>query len=312
MIAPICLFTYNRLNETKLAIDALKKNFLAEESELFIFSDGYKDESSKQKVEAVRQYLRTVDGFKSVSLIQSEENKGLASSIIKGVSRIVKEYGKVIVLEDDLITSPNFLDFMNQALHYYSERHEVFSIAGYSTKVSLPEDHNSDVFLRGRPTSWGWATWNDRWASVDWELKNWDAVDGMRRQRQMLKRHGSDLFPMLLNHIYGKNDSWAVRFAFSQIHENRFTISPVISKVKNIGFGADATHCKSVYNKDRILFDNSSRRTFHFTEDLQLDEAIALQLKKQSSLRERAKGKILSYLIDKKIINPIDNVENVK
>lgn len=310
MIAPICLFTYNRLLETKKTISALRDNYLAADSDLYIFSDGYKDGKSKQKVEDVRNYLRTIDGFKSISLIESRENKGLANSIISGVTGIVKKHGKVIVVEDDLITSANFLDFMNQALNYYKEKQKVFSIAGYSVKVNLPENYNSDVFLRGRPTSWGWATWNDRWSSIDWKLDDRAFLD--RSNVEMLKKHGSDLFPMLLDCVNGKNDSWAIRFAYSQIIKSKYTVSPVISKIRNIGFGVDATHCKSLYNKDAILFDSSNRRTFHFTDDLRLNKEITFQLRRQSSLRERAKGKIISYLIDNKIINPIDNVEYVE
>ena len=215
-------------------------------------------------------------------------------------------------MEDDLITSANFLDFMNQALDYYIDRQKVFSIAGYSIKIRFPENHNSDVFLRGRPTSWGWATWKDRWSSVDWELKDWRRSQKRNGEAEMLEEHGSDLYSMLLDYIDGKNDSWAVRFAYSQIMQNRVTVSPMISKVRNIGFGADATHCKAVYNKDRILFDGSAKRNFHFTSDLKLDENIAWQLKKSSSVIERAKGKILSYLIDKNVIDPIDNVEYIE
>jgi len=312
MIAPICLFTYNRLAETQKTICALRDNFLSSESDLFIFSDGYKDENSKRKVEKVRDYLRTVDGFKSITLIESSENKGLADSIISGVSSIVEKHGKVIVVEDDLITSENFLDFMNQALDHYQDKQQVFSIAGYSIKINLPANSHSDVFLRGRPTSWGWGTWKDRWSSVDWDLKDWDSIQRTDGKVKILEEHGSDLYPMLLDYINGKNDSWAIRFAYSQIMQNRITVSPVISKVRNIGFGADATHCKTAYNKDKILFDGSAKRNFYFTNDLRLDENIKHQLKKNSSLRERAKGKILSYLIDKNVIDPIDNVEYIE
>ena len=116
MLAPICLFTYNRIDELKLTIKALQQNFLAVESDLVIFSDGGKDENSWEKVNHVRQYLRSVSGFRSLEIVESPNNKGLANSIITGVSSVTEKQQKVIVLEDDLITSTNFLDYMNQCL----------------------------------------------------------------------------------------------------------------------------------------------------------------------------------------------------
>lgn len=115
MLAPICLFTYNRLEKTKQTINALKKNFLANQSHLIIFSDGAKDYKTKHEVNSVRRFLYTIDGFKSVEIIESPINQGLGESITNGVTKVIDNYGKVIVLEDDLYTTPNFLDYMNQA-----------------------------------------------------------------------------------------------------------------------------------------------------------------------------------------------------
>src|SRR5690554_1406763 len=118
-LAPICLFTYNRFEETIKTIEALQRNHLASQSQLFIFSDGWKKEKDKDKIIQVRNYLDSVRGFEKVTVIHSEKNNGLAESIIKGVTETLSRYDHVIVLEDDLITTPNFLDFMNQALDYY-------------------------------------------------------------------------------------------------------------------------------------------------------------------------------------------------
>ena len=131
-LAPICLFTYSRLEETKRTIEALKKNFLAPKSELFIFSDGPKNHETKDKVKAVRDFIKTIDGFKKITIFESKTNEGLAKSIINGVTKVVNEYGKVIVLEDDLLTTPNFLDFMNQALLFFELNLSIYSINGYS------------------------------------------------------------------------------------------------------------------------------------------------------------------------------------
>lgn len=311
-LAPICLFTYNRLAETEQTIEHLKRNFLAKQSELFIFSDSYKNEKSKSKVEAVRDYIRTVDGFKSVTIFEMSANMGLANSIISGVSKIIKKYGKAIVLEDDLITSSNFLDYMNQSLDYYESNSKVFSIAGYSIKVNTPTDFKSDVYFKGRATSWGWATWEDRWNSVDWELKDIDTFFKSRKQKRHLRKHGDDLLKILKDYTKGRNDSWAIRFAYNQIKGNKVSVAPVISKVRNIGFGDDATHCKAVYNRDKVLFDISGRRQFNLTPAVHTEPQIERQLRLHSSKFQRAVGKILNYFIRKKIINSKSNVQYVK
>ncbi|WP_430972678.1 sugar transferase [Sunxiuqinia rutila] len=311
-LAPICLFTYNRLAETEQTIEYLKNNFLAKQSELFIFSDSYKNEQSKPKVKAVRDYIRTVDGFKSVTIFEMSTNLGLANSIISGVSKIIKKYGKAIVLEDDLITSSNFLDYMNQSLDYYEFNSKVFSIAGYSIKVNTPADFKSDVYFKGRATSWGWATWEDRWNSVDWELNDINAFFKSRKQKRHLRKHGDDLLKILRDYTKGRNDSWAIRFAYNQIKSNKVSVAPVISKVRNIGFGGDATHCKAVYNRDKILFDVSGKRQFNLTPKVHSEPKIERQLRLHSSKPQRALGKILNYLIRKKIISSIGNIRYVK
>ena len=168
-LAPICLFTYNRLQATKQTIASLQQNYLAMESELIIYSDGPANQAAVAKVEQVRSYLKTVDGFKKITLINSQNNKGLAASVIGGVSRVLEEFDSVIVLEDDLVTAPNFLDFMNQAIQFYKNDERILSISGYTLDLpSLPGKR--DFYFGYRASSWGWATWKDRWEKVDWEL----------------------------------------------------------------------------------------------------------------------------------------------
>ena len=166
-LAPICLFTYNRLNETKQTIKALQKNHLAVESQLFIFSDGSKDDTTKFKVSEVREFIKTVKGFKSVEIFESRKNKGLANSIIHGVSKIIEKFGQVIVLEDDIETHPNFLKFMNESLNFYKNNKRIQSINGYSLAIKS----QSDVYFQKRTFSWGWATWKEYWSLEVFERK---------------------------------------------------------------------------------------------------------------------------------------------
>lgn len=312
MLAPICLFTYNRPSETKHTVKALQLNYLAKNSDLYIFSDGPKTNSDALKISELRNYLKNINGFKSVKIFSSETNEGLAKSIIDGVSQVIKKHGKVIVLEDDLITSPNFLNFMNQALDYYSLQKSVFSISGYGHKLKLPNDYQYDVFLRGRPYSWGWATWLDRWETVDWEIKDWDLFKNSREQIEQFNLHGKDLYPTLKRYKEGKINTWAIRFAYNQFKQQKLTVCPCLSKVRNNGFGNDATHCKTTYNRHRIRFDLTGQKTFHFTDNISLDPKIVSQLSAYHDFASRAKGKLLSHLIKNKIIKNIDNVEYIQ
>jgi hypothetical protein len=200
-LAPICLFVYKRLSETRQTVESLQKNFLAGESGLFIFSDGYKNENDIDKINQVREYIKTISGFKKITLFESPINKGLANSIIAGVTQIIEQYGKVIVLEDDLIATTNFLDFMNQALNYYAQQGKIFSIACFSHKIKYPPDYNYNVFLQGRPTSWGWATWLNRWNTIDWKINNWNTFKKNRKQIRAFNENGRDLFETLKNNI---------------------------------------------------------------------------------------------------------------
>ena len=151
--APITLFVYNRIDHTRQCVEALRKNLLANESALIIFSDAAKDVGSQNSVEEVRSYLKTIRGFTKIEIIERTNNFGLAKSIISGVTYVVNKYGRVIVLEDDLVTSPYFLIYMNKALDIYKNDDMVASIHGYiyPVKKALPET----FFLRGADC-WGW------------------------------------------------------------------------------------------------------------------------------------------------------------
>ena len=159
-LSPIVLFVYNRPWHTKQTVEALQKNELAKESELFIYSDEAKNKDVRKSVDEVREYIGKIDGFKKVTIIKREKNWGLANSIIDGVTKTVNEYGKIIVLEDDLITSPYFLKFMNEALEFYKEEQKVWHISGWSYPINT--NNIDDVFFLRVMNCWGWATWADK------------------------------------------------------------------------------------------------------------------------------------------------------
>ena len=263
-IAPIVLFAYNRLDNLKNTIDLLKLNFLANDSDLFIFVDGPKDINQIEKVQAVRNFILTITGFSSVHYRFSENNVGLSSSIISGVTEVINIYKKVIVIEDDLIITKNFLDWMNQALVFYQNDDRIISICGYGLKVIKPNNYNYDMYMHGRASSWGWATWSDRWEKIDWDILDWELFKNDKKSIKNFNKNGSDMFYMLKCSMNGKNSSWAIRFCYNQFKQNKYSVFPFLSKVNNNGFGIHATNCKGSYSRFKANMDVDQLREFNF------------------------------------------------
>jgi glycosyltransferase involved in cell wall biosynthesis len=295
MYSPICLFTYNRLTETRQTVNALQDNFLASKSDLIIFSDAGKDKASWVKVNAVRKFLHTVSGFKTIRIIETPLNKGLANSIISGVTTVIEEYGKVIVLEDDLITSTNFLDFMNQSLDYYEKSAKVLSISGYSFSNNNLKQ-NSDVIFGVRASSWGWATWRDRWVNVDWEVKSYPAFKYNFLRRIQFNKGGSDMSHMLDKQMKGKINSWAIRFCYHQFEHNLVDVYPVSSKVTNIGIGEKATNSKTGTFRFKTVLDKTDNRYFKFNEFIKISTKDLQLFRRRYSITMR----IIDHLISSK------------
>lgn len=243
MPAPIALFVYNRPWHTEQTISALLKNKLADASDLFVFSDGPKDNKAKEKVSEVRQYVKSIKGFRSTTVVERDKNLGLARSIINGVTEMLENHDTVIVLEDDLVTSPFFLSYMNQALTLYENTAEVVSIHGYVYPVErvLPDT----FFLRGADC-WGWATWKRGWKIFE--------ADGTKLLKELAEQNLNYRFDfdnsfaftrMLENQVKGKNDSWAIRWNAAAFLQNKLTLYPAVSHVQNIGNDDSGAHSKS-------------------------------------------------------------------
>jgi hypothetical protein len=289
--APILLFCYKRLDTLKKTISALQKNRLATESKLYIFSDGPKNPEDAGQVQNIRAYLRTIRGFKTIDIIEAPSNKGLANSIIHGVTKIFDIHDRVIVLEDDILTSSNFLSFMNQALNFYEKRN-ILNISGFSFPITgLPDN---GVYFTMRPSSWGWATWRDKWSGVDWKIEDYDQFKCDRVRRKRFNEMGSDLAGMLDNQMKGKADSWAIKWCYHQFKLQSYTVYPVVSKVQNIGFGMEATHTNEHVSRYSTVFDQSDSTSFLFTEKIQLDAGVLKQITRHYSIRLRAYFKVLN------------------
>lgn len=246
VLAPIVLFTYNRPWHTEQTIIYLLKNKLASDSILYIFSDGGKDSDSWKKVIEVRNFIYSIKGFKKVFIIERETNLGLSNNIIQGVTQILDQHEKVIVLEDDMITSNCFLDYMNTALEFYLKAEEVISIHGYMypIKEKLPET----FFIKGADC-WGWGTWKRGWDLFE---SNGEALYLELKNKKLMYSFDFDgCYPyseMLRDQIDGKNDSWAIRWYASAFLKNKFTLYVGKSLIQNIGNDSSGTHSKSTEN----------------------------------------------------------------
>lgn len=178
MKAPIAIFCYNRLDNLHLTIEHLKKNILADESDVYIFSDGGKDDVSWRAVNKVRAYLKTITGFKSVSIIERETNYYLERNIIEGIAYVLHNHDNIIVLEDDICTSPYFLTYMNEALDYYANDQRIMHISGFT---NLDIQGKGDTYFTPHMGGWGWATWRDRWQCFTHFQSREEALQGLTK-----------------------------------------------------------------------------------------------------------------------------------
>jgi hypothetical protein len=246
--APIVLFAYNRPGHTRQSIEALQQNDLATESDLIIFSDAARNAQASTAVQAVRSYLKTIDGFKSVTIVERSENLGLADSVIDGVTMVCERFGRVIVLEDDLVTSPHFLRYMNDALRFYADDDRVISIHGYIYPVLEPLP--PAFFLRGADC-WGWATWKRGWDLFDADAKKLYAAIKAGGESKVFDFDAAYGYTdMLKRQVEGQINSWAIRWYASAFLADKLTLYPGVSMVRNIGNDNSGTH-----SRDTEIFD---------------------------------------------------------
>ena len=280
--APIVVFTYARPEHTRKMLDALAGNIGSGESRLFIFCDGPKNEKTVEKNREVRRIIedeKTKNRFLSVTAFLSEKNNGLAKSVISGVDKIIHEYGSCIVVEDDLITSKYFLQYMNECLAFFKNDKTIWSISGFTYALRSLKNYPHDVYLSYRACSHGWATWVDRWELTDWEVRDFKALSRSVVKRHNFKRGGNDLYRMLRHQMRGERDSWAIRFCYSQSKNGMYCIYPKHTLVKNIGFDGSGTHCSNATTKRNIgeLYEEAPLRI----EAVEKDAKILREFKKQ-------------------------------
>ena len=248
--APIVLFVYKRLDHLNQTIISLKKNSESRKSKLIIFSDGHKNPDEKKDILIIRKYIKNIKGFKKVEIIERKKNFGLAKNIVKGINKVFKNHKEAIILEDDIVVSKNFLNYMNFYLNEYKTNKMVASIHGYCYPIKFKKNNEETFFLKGADC-WGWGTWRRAWKEYNNDTKYLiNIIKNKKLQREFDFNYSYPYFEML-KLTDKKNHSWAIKWYASAFVKNMFTLYPKKSYVRNIGNDGSGTNC-SVQKKSYV------------------------------------------------------------
>lgn len=275
VMAPLVLFVYRRVDKTDRLLKKINELAEAAYTPLVIFSDAAKTESAVSDVEIIRRIIgefKKESKFYSIEIVSQSDNKGLANSIIDGVTEVINRYGKVIVLEDDLRVSSDFLKFMNESLAFY-ENKNVWAISGYSEEVDAIKSYPHDIYMSEVAHSWGWATWKNRWNTIDWSVSSYNHFKfNLLKRKQFASWF--NFFPEMLDwQVYGLIDSWAIRFVYEGWRSGKYVVYPVKSRVQVDGNDIAATHFRdtdsiSWYTELNDLVDNIRYEMLDISPDI--------------------------------------------
>lgn len=285
-LTPVVLFVYNRLDHVKETVNALKKNEEAETTELIVFADGAKEDSSeedKQKVRSVKDYVRGIKGFKNVLIYERESNYGLAKSIIQGLNQVFERYDKAIILEDDIVVSKCFLRYMNSALDKYAENKKVYAVTGYSY-IHDREEGIPEFYFLPVSSSWSWGTWRDRWVGGDENAAGWELLKRNPVARYRFNLYNSyGWYDILAAQMERDINSWAIRWYWCIFKNGGISLFPRDSMVRNGGFDGSGEHCgEEGIDDDRMLKQDYNAKNLPESPmvEKKIKRAVARQLKK--------------------------------
>jgi hypothetical protein len=263
--SPIVVYTYDRFDHLNQTINALKDNHLAKFSDLFVVSDAAKDPGKIKQVSKIRDYIDEITGFKSVNKIFRDVNFGAFDSMVKAEVMVISDYGRVISMEDDIVTSKNFLDFINQGLDYYEADDKAFSIAGYCHPIKIPESFLYDSWLSPWHCPWGYGTWKKKYSKIDKNLNLISYILNNKSYRKYLNENG-DFF---IDTLYSDNQkiiqALDARIASQMMVHNMYTVMPSVSKVQNIGCDGSGLHCERTDRFD-VALDPGHQRVFKYND----------------------------------------------
>lgn len=267
-LAPVAIFVYKRADHTEELLQSLAACRLAKKTDVFIFADGQKPAENEEirnrdarEIEEVRNLIsdvRWTECFKSLTIASSDVNKGLANSVIAGVTDVINSFGKIIVLEDDLVVAQDFLEYMNAALNFFADDEGKFAVTGWSYPIKSLAGYGKDAWMFYRACSWGWGTWADRWNKVEFNPVKADFEGKLNDPEWCNKftRGGNDLPGMLRLQLDGKRDSWAIRWNAAASDLDMMTVYPQRSRIMNNGRDGSGTHCGEAAYKQSEICDS--------------------------------------------------------
>jgi hypothetical protein len=292
----IAIFCYKRAQKLKTCIEALLKNPECKTLDIIFFSDGYKNESDKAGVLETRDYINSITGFKQVHKQFRDVNFSTGPNFREGLTYLCNNYEQFIVVEDDLVVSPNYLSYMIEGLSFYKDQKDVFCITGYCFPLNI-SNYPYDTVMYKRFCSYGWAAWSYKVKHVTWDLTELNnLIKTSPNFKKRLNSEGFDLFRMLVKQIKGKISTWDIQL---QVHvaENKLkVVYPVLSKVRNIGFDTESTNTFGIdYLKTPV--DLGEKKIFNFCDANSIEPVIQQQLKRPYALKALVTRKIINTFI---------------
>lgn len=273
----IVVFTFNRPQHVKQCIAALARNTLASQCDLTIYCDGPRHEQDVEFVRVNREFVRSVSGFKSVTVVERDVNFGCARSVIAGITESFETHQRLAIFEDDILTSPHTLSFLAASLEHYAKEPTVFSVSAWSPPPSLlyvPE-YPFDAYFSLRSNIWGWATWRNRWQQIDWAVTDYDAFKENKVLQHAFNHGGADLTPMLQEQMEGRLNTWDIRMDYARFKHGCVGLNPVKSYTTNIGMGSGThtTEYTSRWDND-VSLAKPADSSFRWPEHIFVDEGI--------------------------------------
>ena len=260
--APIAFFCFNRADKTKIVLEALLLNDLAQDSEIFIFCDGPRNIKDLAAIKSVREVVDSLSGFKKIHVTKREVNHGSQFSIIFGIQSVLENHDSVIVVEDDIIAAKDFLNFTNRSLDFYQGEKDVWCVSGFNypkNLIKFPENYSDDVFfVQGKSSSWGWGTWRDRWQKIDFEIKDYAEFAKNKKLIKAFNRAGGNMFDMLRLQKENRINAWDIQMSYSMFKNSGYTVHSSKPLTKNIGFDSSGTHTISDLDFVNFAFEDFS------------------------------------------------------
>lgn len=250
---PILISVYDRLEHFKSCIESLQNNAISNNTIIYIASDAAKDNHSKEKIQNVRKYIKTISGFKEVILLDWDENKGQSRSIKDARDLIFQKYDGYIFLEDDNVVSPYFLDYMNYNLNYWKDDRRILYVCGYMYPINFTSNYDS-VFLK-EYNAWGVGVWKNKF--IDVHLLDSDFFMNNPENLKLMKMFSNTSYYILMSDLFYQKNYADGRRAFTLIYKDAYSIFPRKSLVKNIGQDGSGLHSGTNKYLQKVELDKS-------------------------------------------------------